>query len=462
MIPVISTKQTGYEGVLAGLVADACLSCMPPPGKAASVVVDNVRVAKLIGGAITDSQMVRGVVVQRDTDGAVKHVEKAKIAVFGCSIEASSAETKGVVVIKNAEELMAYNKGEERMMEESIKGVADSGARVVVSGGSISEIALHFIEKYGMMAVRVPSKFELRRLCRATGAACLVRVGPPMPAELGYADSVSVQELSSRLVTVFRQDSGEDSAISTIVLRGPTMNMLDDMERAIDDAVHTARVLCKDGRFVPGGGAAEMELAHRLHAFADSQKGLETYCIHKFGEALEVVARTLAENSGQPVGDAVAALYTAHAAGKAAAGVDVDVGGVKDDMEAAGVVDSLVVKLSALRFAAETAITVLRVDQIIMSKQVRTLQPLPPLPPPPRLAYAPPPTLHTLHRRAAPSQRPRARAATTTRLARCSLPVPLMRPLFLPPRAKKWKNKNALNSLTFSGGGRVRGTAEAR
>ena len=350
-------------------MADACLSCMPPPGKPASVVVDNVRVAKLVGGAITDSQMVRGVVVQRDTDGAVKHVEKAKVAVFGCSIEASSAETKGVVVIKNAEELMAYNKGEERMMEESIKGVADSGAKVVVSGGSISEIALHFIEKYGMMAVRVPSKFELRRLCRATGAACLVRVGPPMPAELGSADSVTVQELSSRLVTVFRQDSGDDSALSTIVLRGPTMNLLDDMERAIDDAVHTARVLCKDGRFVPGGGAAEMELAHRLHAFADAQKGLETYCIHKFGEALEVVARTLAENSGQPVGDAVAALYTAHAAGKVAAGVDVDAGGIKDDMEAAGIVDSLVVKLSALRFAAETAITVLRVDQIIMSKQ---------------------------------------------------------------------------------------------
>jgi len=245
-----------------------------------------------------------------------------------------------------------------------------SGAKVVVAGGSISEIALHFIEKYGMMAIRCPSKFELRRLCKATGAATLVRVSPPSPAELGYADLVSVQELSSRTVTVFRQESGEDSGISTIVLRGATLNMLDDMERAVDDAVHVARQLCKDGRLVPGGGACEMELAHRLHALAETVTGLETYGIHKFAEALEVFPRTLAENSGQVVTDIVAALYAAHAAGKSSAGVNVDGGGVKD-CQAAGIVDCLAVKLSALRLASETAITVLRVDQIIMSKQVR-------------------------------------------------------------------------------------------
>jgi len=110
-------------------VADAVLSTLPPPSKPASVTVDNVRVAKLVGGSPLDSQVVRGVVIQRDTDGSIKHAEKAKVAVFGCSIEASSSETKGVVVIKNAEELKAYNKGEERMMEETIKGIADRCVR---------------------------------------------------------------------------------------------------------------------------------------------------------------------------------------------------------------------------------------------------------------------------------------------------------------------------------------------
>jgi T-complex protein 1 subunit theta len=367
LTPVLASKQRGYEDMLASLVADAVISVMPPATKKASVTVDNVRVAKLIGGTVGDSQIVRGVVVQRDSEGSVKHVTKAKVAVFGCGIEAAAPETRGTVVIKSADELKAYNKGEEKMMEDAIRGIADSGAKVVVAGGSISEIAMHFIEKYGMLAVKIASKFELRRLCKAVGATAQVRVGAPPPGELGYADDVSVQELSSRLVTVFRQDD-EDSGIATIVLRGATMNLLDDMERAIDDAVNVARVLCKDGRMVPGAGAAEMELAHRLGSVAATTPGLEQYAIAKFAEAMEVVARTLAENSGQNERDIITNLYAAHAAGKSSVGVDVDGEGTKD-AAAAGILDSLAVKLSALRMAAETAITVLRVDTIIMSKQ---------------------------------------------------------------------------------------------
>jgi T-complex protein 1 subunit theta len=147
LIPVLAAKQYGYEEMLAGLVAEAVLTVMPPATKKASVSSDNVRVAKLIGGTVSDSQIVKGVVVQRDAEGSVKHVTNAKIAVFGCSIEAAAPETKGTIVIKTADELKAYNKSEERMMEDAIKGVADTGAKVIVAGGSISEIAMHFIEK---------------------------------------------------------------------------------------------------------------------------------------------------------------------------------------------------------------------------------------------------------------------------------------------------------------------------
>lgn len=367
LVPVIASKQGGFEDQLAQLVAEACISVMPPPTKKASVSVDNVRVAKLNGGSTYDSQVVKGVVVLHDAATSIKHVSKAKVAVFGCSIEASTPETKGVVVIKNADELKAYNKGEERLMEETIKGIADAGVGVIVAGGSISEIALHFIEKYGMLAIRIHSKYELRRLCKAVGATALVRVAPPMPAELGYCDEVSVQELSSRLVTVFRQDD-EDSGISTIVLRGATQNLLDDMERAINDAVNVAKVLCRDGRMVPGGGAAEMHMAKVLLDLGTKTTGLEQYAIHKFAEALEVVPRMIAENSGQSTSDVISALNAAHAEGNSDAGVDIVNHGVKSAKDT-NVYDSLSVKLSALRLASETAITLLNVDQIIMSKQ---------------------------------------------------------------------------------------------
>jgi T-complex protein 1 subunit theta len=147
LVPVLASKQSGYEDLLAGLVADACLSVMPPAGKKASLSVDNVRVTKLMGGTMSDSQIIKGVVVQRDAEGSVKSVEKAKVAVFACGIEAAATETKGTVVIHNAEELKAYNKGEERMMEDAVRAIADSGAKVIVAGGGISEIAMHFIEK---------------------------------------------------------------------------------------------------------------------------------------------------------------------------------------------------------------------------------------------------------------------------------------------------------------------------
>lgn len=366
--PVIASKQGGYEDLLGGLVADAVLTVMPSAPKAPGVNVDNVRVAKLIGGTIGDSAIVKGVVVQREAEGTIKRAEKAKVVVFGCSIEASSPETRGTVVIKSAEELMSYNKSEEALMEETIRGVAESGAKVVVAGGSISEIAMHFLEKYGLMAVKVVSKFELRRLCKAVGATALVRVGAPTPEEMGYADLVAVQELSSRLVTVFRQEE-EDAAVATIVLRGATMNSLDDMERAIDDAVNTAKQVCKDGRLLAGGGAVEIELASKIQALGAATPGLEQYAINKFAEALEVVPRILAENSGQDPTEVISGLYAAHAAGHAGAGVDVDGDKPTKDCVAAGVLDAYATKVSALRLAAEAAITILRVDTIIMSKQ---------------------------------------------------------------------------------------------
>jgi len=368
--PVVAAKQHGYEDVIAPLVARAVITAMPQAPKAASVNVDSVRVTQLVGGTLSDSAVVNGAVVQRDTEGSVKAVTDAKIAIFSCGIEATEAETKGTVVIKNAEQLKDYSKGEEASMETAIKSIADSGAKVVVAGGSISEIAAHFLEKYGLMSLRIASKFELRRLCRAVGATAMVRVGPPVPEELGHADVVEVQESASRRVTVFRQNNAEDTGLATIVMRGATKSFLDDVARSVDDAVAVAKQLCRDPRMLPGAGAAEIELAHRLTAMADATPGLEQYAIRAFAEAFEIVPRTLAENAGLKASEVISALYAAHARGEGTVGVNINSEGEANLLDAAGagVLDSLVVKSSALRLAFDAAITVLRVDQIIMAK----------------------------------------------------------------------------------------------
>eukprot|EP00742_Colponemidia_sp_Colp-10_P000949 GILJ01001029.1.p1 GENE.GILJ01001029.1~~GILJ01001029.1.p1 ORF type:complete len:543 (-),score=112.98 GILJ01001029.1:275-1903(-) len=361
---VIAAKHFGYEDLLSGLIAEACLTVMPRNPK--NFNVDNVRVAKILGSNLFETRVLRGLVVTRDAEGSIKHVKNAKVAVFGCPLDTASTETKGTVLLHNADELMNYSKGEENALEKVIKEVADAGVNVIVSGGSIGELALHYIEKYEMMAVKILSKFELRRLCRAIGATALVRVGAPTAEEVGSADEVTTEEIGSQKVTIFRRDT-EDSKVATLVVRGSTQNLLDDVERAVDDAVNVVKSFAKDARFVPGAGATEIELAHRIQQFGAATPGLDQYAINKFAETLEIIPRTLAENAGLSATDTLSGLYAAHHKGEKNVGIDVEAGGVKDVAEA-GVLDHLATKMWAIKLAADAALTVLRVDQIIMAK----------------------------------------------------------------------------------------------
>mmetsp|Transcript_5508 Transcript_5508/g.17627 ORF Transcript_5508/g.17627 Transcript_5508/m.17627 type:complete len:549 (+) Transcript_5508:3-1649(+) len=381
VLPVMTAKQYGYHKALSEVVSTACTKAMVKSGSRVSLNVDNVRVAKLVGGSVRDTTVVRGMVVQRPAASMVKRVTDAKVAVFGVGLEVSGTETKSTVVLRSAEELLQYSKGEEKMIEDAVKGIADAGAKVIISGGSISEMALHFVDKYNLMVIKVTSKFELRRLCRALGAVACVRLGPPMPEEMGHCHVVEEVEIGGRRVVVFRQEDGEDGGqIATVVLRGSTMNLLDDLERAVDDGVNTAKTAVQDARLVPGAGATELELAHRVGEFAAGTPGLDQYAIRKFGEALEVVPRTLAVNAGAKANEVISSLYAAHASGKASVGVDVEHASTMDAVEA-GVFDLLATKLSAMRLAVDAAVTVLRVDQIIMSKPAGG--PKPPKPGPP-------------------------------------------------------------------------------
>lgn len=371
--PVLAAKHLGSEDILAPLVAEACLGTMTSSTGPAKFSVESVRVAKILGGDITQSHVVHGFVALRGMETTLISAKDAKIVVFGCGMEASATEAKGTVLMKNADDLKNYNKSEEKKMEEIIKGIADSGVKVCVAGGTVSEMALHFIERYGMLCLKIGSKWELRRLCVATGATALVRLGAPTPDEMGHCDHVHQKEVGGRPVTIFSQSEGSKTGkLSTIVLRASTSSVLADLERAIDDGVHAAKTACKDGKLVPGAGATEMELSLKVKAFAETCPGLDQYAIRAFGRALEVVPRTLAENAGLDQSIVIAALGAAHASGKQSAGVDIDAMGISG---ASGVCDETTVldlystKASAFKLAIDSALTVLRVDQIIMSKQ---------------------------------------------------------------------------------------------
>merc|ERR1740123_2186937 len=187
-------------------------------------------------------------------------------------------------------------------MDEFITSIKDAGVEVVISGGAISEIAQHYLNKYRILSVKITSKFELRRVCRTVGATSIIRTGAPLPEELGYVESIKVEEISSQKLTIMKS---RDAKISTVVLRSASPNVLDELERAIDNAVNVVRCVTRDPNFLPGAGATEIELAHQLQLFGATVPGLEQYAVLKFAEALEVVPRILAENAGHNHVDAI-------------------------------------------------------------------------------------------------------------------------------------------------------------
>lgn len=359
----IASKMYGLEDFISNLIGEACLFAMP--NDASKFNVDNIRVQKILGGSIHDSQVIHGMVVLRGSETTIHEVKNAKIALFNTSIEMQQGETKGTVLLKSADELMTYTKGEEEQFEVFIKGLAEAGVTVVIGTGSISELALHFFEKYKIFVLKLMSKWELKRIARSVGATAIVKLGTPTPEELGYADEVAVREISSTRVTIFRRDQDENK-LATIVLRGSTNSLLDDAERAVDDGVNTVKSLVKDKRLVAGGGATEIHLASQIAKFAKQQPGLDQYAVEKFGQAFEVIPRTLAENAGLKAEDIIAKLYSETEKGPIY-GLDVSDGSVKD-MKEAFILDSMETKSWAVKLTIDAVLTILRVDQIIMAK----------------------------------------------------------------------------------------------
>ncbi|KAL3430772.1 TCP-1/cpn60 chaperonin family-domain-containing protein [Aspergillus tetrazonus] len=399
---VVASKQSGTEHLLASLVAEAVLSVLPK--NPVNFNVDNVRVVKIMGGSLEQSRVIKGMVFGREPEGSIKKAHKAKVGVFSCPIDISQTETKGTVLLKNAQDMLDFTKGEEERLEAAIKELYDSGLRVVVAGAQVGDLALHYLNRFNILVIKILSKFELRRLCRVVGATPLARLGAPMPDEMGSVDVVETTEIGGDRVTVFRQeDATAVTRTSTIVLRGATQNHLDDVERAIDDGVNAVKAITKDPRLVPGAGATEIQLVERISAFADRTPGLPQHAIRKYAEAFEVIPRTLAESAGLEATEVLSRLYTAHhranagvkstddddddeesedseeerssGGGEAEAywttGVDLEgssSSGTLDTVEE-GILDLLASKSWAIRLASESARTVLSVDQIIVARQ---------------------------------------------------------------------------------------------
>lgn len=364
MSAALASKLPSHYEFFAQVLTRACRSILQDSGRRFNP--DNVRFVKVLGGSVEKSSFLEGFAIARAPEGdRADEVLKAKVACFNCPFDPQGGETKGTVLITKAEDLVRYAATEEGLAERVVQAIVETGVSVVAVGGSISELCLHYLNKYNVFVLKVHSKFELARLAKTVGAQLIPKLGAPLPEEVGHAEAVRVRELGSTKVTVFEVQS-VDMRVATIVLRGATHHIMDDIERSLENGVSCFKQILNDNRYVLGAGATEAHLVSRLEEVSSHLTGLEQYSCLQFGQAFEVFVRILLDNAGLNSNEQTATVLSLNAQ-KPSSGVNVFKGAVESS-DTLNVFDNLGSKLNAIRLATYVVLTILRVDQIIVAK----------------------------------------------------------------------------------------------
>ncbi len=332
-----------------------------------TVDTDNITVEKKVGGGITDSLLVSGVIIDKDRlhPSMPKSVTDAKIALLNAAVEIEKTEVDAKIQITSPDQLQAFLDQEEKMLKGMVDKIVATGANVLFVQKGIDDLAQHFLAKAGIYALRRVKKSDMEKLARATGGKVITSIHEISKDDLGKAGLVEEKKVSNEKMTFVQQCDNPKSV--SIILRGGTVHVVDELDRAMEDALRVVGVALEDKMLVAGGGAPEVELALRLRAYASTVSGREQLAIEAFANAMEVIPKTLAENAGLDQIDTLVALRSAHEKGMKDAGLDMDTG-KPVEMLKLGVVEPLRVKTQAIKSATEVAVMILRIDDVIASK----------------------------------------------------------------------------------------------
>ncbi len=330
---------------------------------------DNVQIETVVGSSIDESSLVEGVILGKDRvhENMPKFKEDADIALIDTAIEVPETELDTEVNVSDPEQLQQFLDQEEEQLRELVDAIVDSGADVVICQKGIDDMAQHYLAEEGILAVRRAKKSDMKALARSTGARIISNIADITADDLGFAGSVTEKELDGS-EKIFVEDV-EDARAVSLILRGGTEHVVDEVERAIEDSLGVVSATLEDGKVVPGGGAPETELSLQLRDFADSVGGREQLAIEAFADAIDVIPRTLAENAGLDPIDSLVELRSEHDAGNTTYGLDANNGGVADMTDQA--VEPLRVKTQAIESATEAAVMLLRIDDVIAAGDLK-------------------------------------------------------------------------------------------
>lgn len=371
LVKVAETAMTGKgadnsKSHLSKIVVEAVKKIADFKGKEKSFDKDFIKIEKRVGETIDDTVLVDGIVLDKEKvhPSMPKQVNDAKILLLDSPIEVKEGDIDTKIQITDPEKMEQFLALEERMLRTMVDKIVANNVNVVFCQKGIDDLAQHFLAKKGIFAVRRVTRSDLEKISRATGANLVNNVNEISDQDIGTADIVSEKKVGEDNM-IFVEGCDSAKAV-TILVRGATEHVVDEIYRAIDDAIGDVASVVMSSKVVGGAGAVEVELAMRLFQFANTFSGKEQLAIKSFADALEVIPKTLAENAGLDPINVIADLRSSHEKKHKWAGIDVFTGKVIDSWEE-GVIEPLKIKTQAINSASEVAVMLLRVDDVILS-----------------------------------------------------------------------------------------------
>ncbi|MBU0592011.1 TCP-1/cpn60 chaperonin family protein [Candidatus Micrarchaeota archaeon] len=353
---------------ISGIISEAVLQVSTKEGSKHYVDLDFIKIEKKAGGEVMDTELIRGVVVDKEIvhSAMPKSVKNAKVLLLDVALEIEKTETDAKIEITSPENMEAFLHQEEKMMQNMVDKIAATGATFVFCQKGIDDLVQHFLAKKKISAVRRVKKSDMEKLSRATGACIASSLEDLKSDELGSAGLIEEKKISGEAM-VFVKECKDPKSV-TVFVRGGTDHVVSEVERAVVDARGAVSSALEDGKYVVGGGSVEMEISRELHDYAVQIGGREQLAIQAYAEALESIPRALAENAGMDVIDTIVSLRNKHKE-KEGKNVGVDVmNGKVGDLKGSGIFEPAKVKKQALSSATETARLMLRIDDIISSR----------------------------------------------------------------------------------------------
>jgi thermosome len=374
LLEVAKTSLTGKSaGAVKSFMADICVRAVNAVGVVDEgeriVDLSDIKVEKRQGGSIKDSTLIDGILLDKERvhAGMPRSINDAKIALINSAVEVKKTEVDAKIQITDPNQLASFLAEEENYIRGLVEKITASGANVLICQKGIDELAQHYLSKAGVFTIRRAKKSDMEALSKATGAQIVTNMDDLSAQDLGHAARVEERKIGESDMT-FITGCPEAKSVS-VLLRGGTEHVVDEIRRAFDDAVGVVSVAWEDGAVLTGGGSVLAALSRDLRTYAETIGGREQMAIEAFASALEIIPRTLAENAGLDPVTTLIALRKAHADGASHAGINVYEGGVVD-MKDGNVLEPLRVVEQAIQSATETAIMILRIDDVISSKGV--------------------------------------------------------------------------------------------